>query len=877
MAVKLATTSGNLTTAGTWQDVANLSDYESSVQGLSNTWQGAGTFTPGAVTIDGLVIKIAYHHSTYDPTGDTMAVRLYNSTDAAVVAGTTVTINVLDLWVGGVRPYDGNLPQTNIQWVYFKFAAPVLLTAAKAYIVQATCSEFNLVQMFYSGVNYTFARGIVLNGASAAAPTTGDQLIIVGSRTGAGNLTPVTVTMDQTSSAVKYGTTSTTLTSITIGQGGILDFGYAAATNYYMNVQGILTVSFGGTLTIGTVANPIPRDSTATLNFDITGSAGAYSLRCQGTFTAQGLSRTVGKNVVGCLLTSTLSALGTTLNVDRDTGWKSGDVIRIGGTQQSGGKGDSGTLSGDASASAMTITVGVTNAHEGTVATGKQAEVILSTRNVTVRTTTAGKGTYLYLGYNSAIDFDWVAFVGMGAGSSPYGMSINGNASFGLDYCHFDPNGGSTAYGVTLYSSSATIPPQFNMTLTHNTAFQMIDWMYQFQGTSGTHSAFALTLEDHWVVGGPTWGYAGFLYEKDIMRAVTVRRGRFAEGYSTNPTMLFNPGEAWNYGGGGPPKGWLIEDCVFHGMGYPVSFSGTNSGFVTFRRCKWWRIKTNGEIAVYVSASWRDVLFEDCEFQATYLAASYIVPAGSVDDVIFRRCKFGNEATYQGTHAIYFGATGGQNTRMRLRFEECLFGTAAGGTFTNLATADFGMQSVGNHQDIGITFVNCVRGAGGTQFSSVFLDGITGRGYLAFQREEGVLGAHRIRYPRLGVVARDATVYRSSPASEKMTPAIATTSVVRLCSQPKRFDVTLAAQRSPSVWVRTDAAYNGLAPRLIMRANAAVGVNDDTVLATHSLVSGSWVQLTGAMPSPAEDEGQVEVYVDCNGTAGNVWVDDWSI
>lgn len=879
MGTKLATTNGNLTTAGTWQDVANVSDYEGSVQSAPlTTFQGAGSFTPGAVQIDGLLVKLAHGSPSTDPGANTFSVRLYNSTDAAIVAGTTVTLPITDFDRSpGVRPYDGAHALICIGWIYFKFAAPVNLVAGKAYIVQTAATGFNILYLPYSGVNYTWARGLVLTGASAAAPTTGDQVIITGSRTGAGNLTPVAVVMDQTSSAVKYGTTSTTVSSLWIGPGGTLAFAFAAATNYYLNVQGSVAISYGGVLTIGTVANPIPRGSSAVLNLDITGGVASYILRSVGTIIAQGLSRTVGKDVVGCLLTSSLAIAGTTLNVDRDTGWLSGDVVRIAGTQRTNGKDDSRILNGNAGATSFAITAGATNQHDGDTATGHQAEVILATRNVTISSATAGKGTYIWTGVGAVLDFDWVAFVGMGYGANPKGLTVSSPASLGIDYCHFDPNGGSSGTGVTYYVASGQIPIAYALTFRHNTAYQMLDYLYNFQGSSGDYSLFPLTLEDHWIVGGPTWGYAGFLSDKNIWREVTLTRCRVADGYSTNPAIYQNTTDATNYPVPGPsyPKGWLFQDCVFHGMGYAIQFAGTNSGWLTVRNCKFYRIKTSGETTIYSNAGLRNVLFEDCEFQGHWSQFYYLAPNNCVENVVFRRCKFGGESGYASAWGMYIGGLSGQAKNIGVRFEDCLWGTAAGGTFLDFTSGDFGIQSVGNFQNIDLVLVNNRRG-GGTQFGANFLNGFGDRARVRYVRDGGTAGNHWTNYPRLGTVARDPLFFRQSAPSEKLTPN-SPGLYLRLRSAPKRFDVNLGSQKTPEVYVYLDPAYNGPAPRLIMPARPELGLLNDTTLATHSGATGIWERLFGTMPVAATDDGQVEIFVDCAGTAGSVWCDDWGV
>jgi hypothetical protein len=63
----------------------------------------------------------------------------------------------------------------------------------------------------------------------------------------------------------------------------------------------------------------------------------------------------------------------------------------------------------------------------------------------------------------------------------------------------------------------------------------------------------------------------------------------------------------------------------------------------------------------------------------------------------------------------------------------------------------------------------------------------------------------------------------------------------------------------------------------MQRANPAIGVTNETVLATSSLtLADTWYLVTGTTAA-VTDDGVIEVYVDCDGTAGNIFVDDWSV
>ena len=867
MAVKLATVNGNMTAAGTWQDVVNLRDFVA-VQAVDQTMRGATPVTPGAIQIDGLIVKLAYRTDT-TPSG-TFSAELYNSTDVAVVAGTTVTINSSDVIL--IAPVSSQ----SAGWYYLKFAAPVTLVAGKAYYPRLSTSDIAQgINVCYSGTNYAWAFGFVLTGAAGAAPTTGDQIMICGAWTAAATCAAVTVTMDQTSSAVKYGTTSTSLESVFIGFGGTLTFGTAAATNYYMNVQAIFWVAVGGTLNVGTVATPVPRDSTAVLNFDITGSSGAYLLRLHGDMTVQGLSRTVGKDVVGCLLTAAHVAGGTTWTVDRDTGWKSGDAITVAPTQRAANKADVRTLTIDAGASTLT-TAASSFDHAGSAATGIQAEVILTTRNVTIRVTTAAKNSCIWGQPGCSFDADWAAFVGMSyALSSAYrGISMRDPAAWGLDYCHLDGFNDTTGYGFSWHSNAASGLNQ-PYTFTNLTYERMADFLFYEQAPTTTATAHALTFTDIWGVGSGAL-MAAHLGHFASHHPVTITRFRNAGSNGGSPVLrIGHTDKPTDKGGNFHP--FTIQDSVFHDSAYQIYLAGTFLPPILVKNCLFYRAKTTGSLSahIFIGNGATELIVEDSQFLSSQHLSIYDNTNYTVN-AVFRNCKWGGEGAYSQPIGFELNAAGGLGGLKDFRFENCLFGDAAGGIFLDHTTGDFSATSAAIYHFMRLIFLNCLSGSA-TFMTANFLASFWGRGFHAYQREGGVLGAHRIVYPNFGSVARDATFFRSAAPSEKMIPTNNASTSWRLQSAPKRFDVNTGSQKTAQVYVYLDPAYNGLAPRLIMKANAAIGQNADAVLATASGATGVWERLFGIMPVPSADDGQVEIFVDCTGTAGAVWCDDWGV
>jgi hypothetical protein len=149
-------------------------------------------------------------------------------------------------------------------------------------------------------------------------------------------------------------------------------------------------------------------------------------------------------------------------------------------------------------------------------------------------------------------------------------------------------------------------------------------------------------------------------------------------------------------------------------------------------------------------------------------------------------------------------------------------------------------------------------------------------GFIAYQNHDLTAGDNFVQYPHGRVSQNVATVHSPATTSEKMTPTAAF-SYLKLVSGTKLTAVNNTHGATPCVWMQKDGSYNGNAPRLMQAANPAVGVNSDTVLATSVLSSsGSWFQVCGASAA-FTDNGVGTWFVDVDGTAGNVYIGDWSV
>src|SRR5581483_6899289 len=85
----IATANGNLTSSSTWKtvDATSLLDSEASTTTLTTTPTDSSTFTPGAITIDGIAIKLSSRAAS--PSG-TITVTLRNSSGGSDVTSVTI-------------------------------------------------------------------------------------------------------------------------------------------------------------------------------------------------------------------------------------------------------------------------------------------------------------------------------------------------------------------------------------------------------------------------------------------------------------------------------------------------------------------------------------------------------------------------------------------------------------------------------------------------------------------------------------------------------------------------------------------------------------------------------------------------------------------
>lgn len=448
---------GSVASAGTYQvcDTTSTSDSEAANTALTTSYVTSSTFTPGAISIDGILVKLASVAAS--PTG-TMSIALDQG--GSTVANTEIIVNVSDLPSCSAASNEGG-------WFLVKFGVTVTLAGATAYSVKGKTSSASQVNL-YSSATTNWSR--LLRTTTTQAPGTTDSVIIVGEWTAAATMTSRTATMDRVSNSNLLGTNNAS-GAVNIGKGGTLQYSTSASTNYYLRlgtgtIVADLIVYNGGTLNIGTSGTKVPITSTAVLEFNITAGqadnkTGVF-VRNGGTWNAYGIG--AGSNPIAAwsMLTADVAAAGTVLHPADTTGWSNGDVVCITSTTRTTTDCESKTTSTIDSSTQVTLTAGVTVAHSGTGRTA--GEVGNITRNVKVRSTQSTMastgGMYAVVRDTAQVSLSHVemsAFSGFAVGTR--GVAIFTDTSAGgsctIDRCTFHDcrNGGYFLEGLATGST----------------------------------------------------------------------------------------------------------------------------------------------------------------------------------------------------------------------------------------------------------------------------------------------------------------------------------------------------------------------------------------------------------------------------------------
>jgi hypothetical protein len=832
VATLISKATDNFTAAGTWAPVATASLCElDSEAGSTNPGTGGGrtaAFTPAAEEIDAIALKL--NTSPASPSG-TLSVKLENQTNPGVREA-TVVINNADI--------PANLAAGSGGWYVFKFSAPVIPNGTdsyKIYVVSSAVTTFT-ESWYTDGTASNFSR-MLRRTATPSAPAAGDKLIIAGEMTGQGTLNSFTVTMDNTATT-SFGPTVSggPPQGMMVCDEATLTFGTAASTNYYLKLKGVLAVRAGGTLNIGTSGTPIPSSSTAVLEFDSVANVDSgLNIGVGATFNAYGATKTS----TSTLLTVDKAAAATTLTIGDTTGWAAGDVLGIASTTITPGQTESKTILTVDSGTTVTLTAGLGFAHSGTAPT--QGEVINLTRNVKIRGVSGTLQGYIFAAAKATVTCRYTEFYWLGSGTvNKKGIdattTVGGN--FDMQFCALHDFIAASSIGFSITGAAST-----NIIYSNNVSYNMQSSHVSVAATTGT-----------WTVS-------------NCVAMLSIGTGTTAAfsiadvgGTFTNCTVGGTSGStvgiviAESAPVTGTFSGLTVHSCGSNGI--QIQNIGTSSSLPsTIGAITAWR---NALIGVIVTAV-KNTVFTSITAFGNASSSNVIVQSGG-GQIRFASLTLNADTTFGTSYGL--SITSGLAFGL-IEIENSDLGTASG-IKAGHTNGDINISSAG-----ALVQIVCRNTKMSSTTEVVNQDNMAPGSYVRSARHDQTAGLHRSWYPD-GNIDIDVSVFRTASPSEKLTPINATD---KLESGPKRAAVANGGTITFTTYVNKSAGYNGNQPRLILKKNVAAGITADTVLATASGGTGSWLTLSGTTAA-VTDDAVLEVVVDCDGTAGTVNIDDWA-
>ena len=856
MATLLSISDGNFTSSSTWKvvDATSFLDAVGAANGSAVSGVNSNAFTPGAITVEGVALQVRNRSSSI---GGTVTVSLWNTTANALVTGTEVTINVSDL----PDTYD-LINARGMGWVYFKFASPVTLLAATNYAVRLSSSIANSVAV-YSGGGNNWSRALVTS--TTAAPASTDTLIITGEHTSAGVNATRTVTMNNTNSTA-FGQTYVSVK-------GTLSYGTSSSTAYNLRLTGNLFVTSDGTLNIGTSGTPIPNNSTAVLEFNVS-STGQYGLNVAGgTFNAYGQAKT---NYVRLAADAAVAATSLTLS-SVPTNWLSGDTIGITGTTTTATQAEVRTLSANVTTTTATVSSGLTNAHGGNSTTLVQAHVTNLTRNVIIRSVSATLPAYsTYNGTNSTSNIFNVLFSMMGSTAATtaaigYFTTLSRNSSITVTNCVvYQATPAASGFGISSQSSTLTSPISY--TITDNVVWGLIGVGISNNGNS------AYTTKN--LSGNLVVRSAAF-----TLQDITANSDNCV---IANSTTTGNPAAAtiaFNTSSSPYPTGTIsvftnLETYGNAGSGFSLNHTNTSqaTGKVTINanNITSWRNASSGFNfgAVEFNNSLGVIILDNAK------SFGSAVSAVAINSISNCTAIFKNSTFWAGTTQVSPTGISGVQLTLPNRNESVLF-----------TDCIFGKDHLGNTSSFSTSVISLVNFRGS---SNVFLYNPTTTGTLIsrntaysnssgyspgviIQKLNGTTGSDFV-YTNTSTISLDSSIFRTSSPSTRLAPVNAIGALVP--SSTVRIPIKSGQTSTVSVWVRKSTlgdgtAYDGGQPTLVMRPNLAMANLDNTTVATMTASAGTWEQLTYTTGTAAYDT-TLEFIVVCDGSAGWVNIDEWS-
>lgn len=821
MANKFLDTSSNFTSAN-WKTIDTTSYLDGGNTSLTLTtvaYAASQTFTPGAITVEGVALRIASISAT--PAG-TFSVQLWNSTDAVQAA--VVTCNVSDLAAAGVKAI---VPGG---WIYFKFGSAVTLIAAKAYSIRVLSSTASQVYVYRDGTNANWLRCLVTSTTGSAAA--GDLLYSSGYITGAGATTAITPTFDNTATTV--------FNFLKIGYLCTMTCQNSPSTNY--NLYTTAQSQIAGTFEVG---NSVTRlDSTSTFTWENQAAAVAGNgilITSGGRLTVFGKSKTRMARAA-----ADFSAGATSITTDISTGWENGDLIGIGATSRGATPlVETKALTADAVGTTLTIAA-VTNLKLGTAPT--QAPLINLSSNINFRGSSAVNTFYMSLsGVSATLDLDSITCRFLGSASAGFrGIGIaalSQNNTFRVNSCAFYDLHASC---ITIEANASTAQAGI-IESTNNVQYGGLSHAYN---TAATLSAgfTSAKITGNWVIG--------------CVGAASISINSSDRRFDVQDNVVNGAQGATNFAIATTVNAYSWSQGVISGnraectasVGFVLSLANVNASNFTAYRCNTYGFQlTLGT----------DSKIDGLTSFGHVVGSLFITSSASFYDYFINNADIQAGVTETCPRGLLISTSS--------LIKNFVFSNSVFGTVTPHATGDIILVAITMGD---IILIESTLGS----TSQVVLQSAMSKGSsVRLQRSGGVAGTNRAFW-RQGRTDTDSVIYDTGVAgstkSLRATPSSATEKLyfpIGSVAIPAGSGATITLKVRKSV-IGDGAAYNGNQPEIIMRANAAAGSSfdaDQVVMTATNAANGAWETLTYSIPT-VTDNTALTFYGQVDGTAG--WV-----
>lgn len=498
------------------------------------------------------------------------------------------------------------------------------------------------------------------------------------------------------------------------------------------------------------------------------------------------------------------------------------------------------TISTVDSATQVTLTAGITNARSGTSPT--QAEIGYLTRNVQIFGKSNTLQGYIYFKDASIVAMDYTEIYFLGSATSlKRGLDVENNSgSISVTNCslHNFEVTGSRAFNVTSTSGSV-------ITFSNNIVYNIANEHIINIASTGVQT------------------YNNNLLIANINSSTILSIADVGSTY-TNNTICSSANVGINVSeSGAVTLGTFSGNTSHTNNGVGISFGASRNGTAT--SCAAWR---NGGSGLQIGPSTIGITFDTGSIFGNTTNNINVNGAANCD-IKFISYTVNGDTSFSSSYGFRASNGGSAN----IYFESCNFGSASGIKTTH-TTADFDPSGAANRFILRNTIL-----ASTTEVASIST-AISVQ--MVSQKHDGTSGNNKGWFT-YGTSIIDTTIFNTASPSLRLTPNNASNKFQSAPWEGAGFKTSVAsgATATISVYVRKSSAgdgtaYTGNQPRLIVRKNLAAGITSDTVLATAAAATGSWEQLSGTTIAVSED-CSLEFFVDCDGTAGWVNIDDFNV